>query len=85
MRLDEFKIDFADFYTEVLALDIPHTLFFYPTFFNEGPIIAYFKLLEDAEIFMEEEANYRVRFENAWHKIYDENKVSDFKEGWKYG
>lgn len=33
--IDEYKIDFADFYTKVLELNIPHHVFFFPDFLKD--------------------------------------------------
>ena len=81
MRLDEFKTDFADFYTEVLSLDIPHTVLFYPNFFSKGPSWMYHKVFNEAGINMIEKQIDLLRFEEVWNKVYDKNKVHGFNGG----
>jgi len=81
MRLDEFKQDFADFYTEVLSLNIPHTVLFYPNFFELGPDGVYHKILREAGVNMTKKLpDPHKGFERAWNKVYNKDKVHSFKE-----
>ena len=79
-NLDEFKKDFAEFYTEVLTLGIPHTVLFYPNFFELGPDYVYHKILREAKVNMTEKMPSHLSFKGVWDKIYDKGKVHNFKE-----
>lgn len=73
-NLDEFKIDFSDFITEVMKLEIPHLLMFYPNFMSYNPHIIYSKLYNTLGINMER----RKDFMRIWSDMLDKTKISSF-------
>ena len=74
--LDIFKIDFSDFITEVMRLEIPHLLMFYPNFMRYDSHIVYSKLYNTFGIDMNSKGN---NFTEVWDNIFDETKMSTFE------
>jgi hypothetical protein len=71
-EINEYKIDFADFFTEVLKLDIPYILLFYP------------KFLENFDSTWEELCKIGLTHDynngkNIWNKIIDKNLLIERK------
>lgn len=65
-----FKIDFCDFLVEVLKLQIPYELVFFPNFCNQPEILfnAINSLCKSFNILEED-------FFESWNKIFDKNKI----------
>jgi len=69
-NVNMFKIDFSDFLVEVLRLDIPFKLVFYPNFCY-SPKILFNALCELCSNFN----TLKEDFYNSWNKIFDETKI----------
>lgn len=70
IRLDEFKIDFCDFMTEVMRLDIPYRLFYYPNVLRQYDLV--WKSCQDFGIIFDKNEGWKV-----WERIVDYNLVTN--------
>lgn len=73
--ITQFKIDFGEFLTEVLGLEIPYLLLFYPNFMYYEPEMLYSKLYRILGIDM---SSKKRNFIDVWKELIDENKITYF-------
>ena len=76
--LRQFKEDFSDFMTEILKLEIPYTLFFYPNFMHYDSSLIYSRLFNTLDIDM---TKYGKVFNEVWNSLLNKDMISNFEEG----
>ena len=69
IKLEEYKVDFADFFTKVLQLGIPHMLLFYPHF-----LLNMRKTVRELNDFGLEKANVEILREIVDKDLLNENE-----------
>jgi hypothetical protein len=67
-KLSEYQVDFAEFYTRVLKLKVPHKIYFFPDFLIDFEEF-YFKLLEDGFVHNVKKGR------SVWYEIIDRSKL----------
>lgn len=76
-RLHQFKEDFSDFITEVLRLEIPHLLLFYPNFMFYDPLLLHSKIFNYIGVDMGSKGK---NFTRIWIEKLDESKITKFED-----